>query len=673
MTVSSQLRTAGPFLGTGATSVFPFAFKVFQTSDVYAVQREPALGTETVLTLGVDYTVVLNVDQNVSPGGTLTLGAPLASGYTLTLTSQIAYLQPVDITNLGGFYPTVINGALDRLTIFVQQLAAKLSRALTLPMSTSTNVNPALPAPVANKVFAWNDTATAVQFVDPLTFGGGGAGSTYYTDGGTGAVTRALQDVVRGQFVDVKNYGAVGDGIVDDTAAIQRAINTGKSIYFPAGTYRMSTVYMANRGQTVMGAGWGLSFIQMIAAGKGFVIQARNLTYMCFEMIPPGNVAGVQSTTVADCFTVQDAISDENYIEAITWYNVACTNIKGSALKIISPLRESSWDSPRWDGMGNADTQQGIVHCDNPANSNRSPNNFKFDVTGSDATGRTETPYADIFIEVRLAHGQNIDETAVVAPPSVQPMPTNHMYFKGVDNLNIKGVGLKSVHQNYFAVKVDSIAGLTGVATSLKTNKAVRIQDCYASFGVNNPAIVGPTGGYFRVTDGVGTVITGNVLRGGVFTYDIDLRDSGSHSETLTAHVAGNKAMSSAALTYNYPDNIYFTEDSKTTLVGTNPAHILRDNGGPAYASVSCDGNGSLILAGDPTGVHSATAVTLRVDNVTELDVSNGQVAVSRLNYTGATSDGTAGNGTIYFSSSAGNVLSVKDLGGTVRRINTTP
>lgn len=37
---------------------------------------------------------------------------------------------------------------------------------------------------------------------------------------------------------DVKLFGAKGDGIADDTVALQAAINTGLSLFFPAGTYK---------------------------------------------------------------------------------------------------------------------------------------------------------------------------------------------------------------------------------------------------------------------------------------------------------------------------------------------------------------------------------------------------------------------------------------------------
>lgn len=42
-------------------------------------------------------------------------------------------------------------------------------------------------------------------------------------------------------FVSVKDYGAVGDGVTDDKTACQDAINTGKNVYFPAGQYQLGT------------------------------------------------------------------------------------------------------------------------------------------------------------------------------------------------------------------------------------------------------------------------------------------------------------------------------------------------------------------------------------------------------------------------------------------------
>lgn len=133
MTINSETRVAGPFDGNDSTVSFPFTFKVFDSADVRVVAETGAV--ETDLELGTDYTVALNADQNASPGGSVVLVAPLATGTRLTLTSALEMLQPVDLTNQGGFYPRVINSALDRLTILLQQLASVVSRTLKFPLS----------------------------------------------------------------------------------------------------------------------------------------------------------------------------------------------------------------------------------------------------------------------------------------------------------------------------------------------------------------------------------------------------------------------------------------------------------------------------------------------------------------------------------------------------------
>lgn len=55
--------------------------------------------------------------------------------------------------------------------------------------------------------------------------------------------------------VNVKDYGAVGDGVHDDTAAIQAALDVGGPIYFPPGTYLVSkTLTVTVNGTQIIGA-----------------------------------------------------------------------------------------------------------------------------------------------------------------------------------------------------------------------------------------------------------------------------------------------------------------------------------------------------------------------------------------------------------------------------------
>ena len=106
-----------------------------------------------------------------------------------------------------------------------------------------------------------------------------------FTAAGSGATLRNLVDKVR-EVVSVKDFGAVGNGIADDTAAIQAAAASSASqIDFPAGTYILSAnttvskalnmqpgaVISVNSGQTFTVNGFINAAPYQIFAGAGTV------------------------------------------------------------------------------------------------------------------------------------------------------------------------------------------------------------------------------------------------------------------------------------------------------------------------------------------------------------------------------------------------------------------
>ena len=59
------------------------------------------------------------------------------------------------------------------------------------------------------------------------------------------SLTKVSYSMINGATTNVLDYGAVGDGVTDDTAAIQAALNAGKIIFFPYGQYLITSQLIA--------------------------------------------------------------------------------------------------------------------------------------------------------------------------------------------------------------------------------------------------------------------------------------------------------------------------------------------------------------------------------------------------------------------------------------------
>jgi hypothetical protein len=108
------------------------------------------------------------------------------------------------------------------------------------------------------------------------------AGKLSFTQAGTGATARTIDAKLK-DVVSVKDFGAVGDGTTDDTAAIQAAIDalpgvfdvtanfsgnqySGKPspiLFFPPGIYKITSRLLVEKNNVcIRGAGWNSSIIK---------------------------------------------------------------------------------------------------------------------------------------------------------------------------------------------------------------------------------------------------------------------------------------------------------------------------------------------------------------------------------------------------------------------------
>lgn len=219
MTISSTSNKA-QFSGSGTTGPFPFSYKVFDQTDLTVIKTNPS-AVDSTLVITTDYTVSLNADQNNNPGGSVTTVAAVASGYTLTVLRDVDATQATDVANGGGFYPEVIEDALDKLTMLAQQNAEKLDRAVLsgvsgtnpTPQELLDSINAAADSTAADAASAYSSASAAASSASAASSSASDAANsaasaasqnqtqlaTRFTAGGTAdAITGTLSPAITG-------------------------------------------------------------------------------------------------------------------------------------------------------------------------------------------------------------------------------------------------------------------------------------------------------------------------------------------------------------------------------------------------------------------------------------------------------------------------------------------
>lgn len=117
------------------TGPYNFTFEILANTDI-AVYKDDAL-----LTLTTDYTVTINSNGT----GYVTLTASPTGATQIAIVGNRTISRTTDFVTGGDFFANTLNDELDQQTIFNQQNAEGLQRALTAPQTDPTTINMTLP------------------------------------------------------------------------------------------------------------------------------------------------------------------------------------------------------------------------------------------------------------------------------------------------------------------------------------------------------------------------------------------------------------------------------------------------------------------------------------------------------------------------------------------------
>ncbi|AAT38377.1 gp18 [Burkholderia phage BcepC6B] len=337
MTVTSSNQDIS-YATDGATTSFPTGFYFLNQNDVF-VDKIDSNGVLTPLVLGTDYSVS---GAGVETGGAVTTSVVYAPGSMLHLYRLVPPTQETEFQQNDPFPSKTVEKALDKLTMLAQQTRAATINSIRYPLS-EYGTDGTLPkkAERARKILGFDDSGQQVLIPMPASIGAGDLRNEAWTDGvdyvagtsssvtlsrsygtkanlGTvvmagiaqdpasygiasdgvtlqfdsvipvgvsriwciGGTTLSLYLPTNGAIPNVRNYGATGNGGVDDTLAIQECINSlassGGEVFLPPGVYLYSTLTLPP-GVSLRGASsFSSVLLEAHATGDCIIMQGDN-------------------------------------------------------------------------------------------------------------------------------------------------------------------------------------------------------------------------------------------------------------------------------------------------------------------------------------------------------------------------------------------------------------
>jgi hypothetical protein len=238
--------TSNTYTGNGSNKLFSITFPYLNTTDIDVYLN----GTLQTVTTQYTFANATTVEFVTSPSNGATVLLRRSTDDT-TLAATFFAGSSIRAADL--------NDNFDQVLYIAQETNNNVANAVAgqIPDGTITNVKLATDSVASSNIIDGTIVNADVNASAGIT-----AGKLSFTQAGTGASVRTVDSKLK-DVVSVKDFGAVGDGVADDTAAIQAAINSSLRIEFQKGSvYKITApliitaagTYLIGNGARIVGS-----------------------------------------------------------------------------------------------------------------------------------------------------------------------------------------------------------------------------------------------------------------------------------------------------------------------------------------------------------------------------------------------------------------------------------